>query len=83
MKAPDKIYIPLYPNYSLDGFHLADEWMYQPHKEVENVKYICKDALLELLKPEKDICFCDDYERGCIDGRNGLVEELLDKLNEM
>ena len=47
MKVPDKIYIPLYPNYDLDGFHLADEWMYEPHKEVENVEYIRKDALLD------------------------------------
>lgn len=52
MKAPDKIYIPLYPNYDLDGFHLADEWMYEPHKEVENVEYIRKDALLDYLQKE-------------------------------
>ena len=50
MKAPDKIYIPLYPNNSLDGFHLGDDWMYEPHKECDNAIYIHKNALMEWLE---------------------------------
>lgn len=72
MNAPDKIYVT--PVRTWDTKHISD---------LQDNIYISKDALLELLKPEKDICFCDDYERGCIDGRNSLREELLDKLNEM
>ena len=50
MKAPDKIYIPLYPNHSLDGYHLADDYMYEPQQNCDNVEYIRKDAVLELLQ---------------------------------
>ena len=50
MKAPDKIYIPLYPNHSLDGYHLADDYMYEPQQDFNNVEYIRKDALLEWAK---------------------------------
>lgn len=74
MKAPDKIYVDKFGQ-SIEG--------YIPEGCSLVTEYIRKDALMELLKPEKDICFCDDYERGCIDGRNRLIEELLDKLNNM
>ena len=47
------------------------------------VCYIRKEALLELLKPEHDVARCEDYERGCIDGRNALRKELIDKLNSL
>lgn len=74
MKAPDKIYTDNRGVYAeIPIFSQADA----------NVEYIRKDALMELLKPEKDISFPDDYERGCIDGRNGLRGELIDKLNSM
>lgn len=46
MAAPDKIYIPVYPNHNLNGVHLGDDWMYEPHKECDNVEYIRKDALV-------------------------------------
>ena len=74
MKAPDKIYVQ--PN-AHDGWFEGDK----PNDNF--VEYIRMDALMELLKPEKDISFPDDYERGCIDGRNGLRGELIDKLNSM
>lgn len=81
-RLPDKIYVREYQ----DGDYTT-WWDEKPHEEesigMKAVCYICKGTLLELLKPEKDIPFCDDYERGCIDGRNRLVEELLDKLNKM
>ena len=35
------------------------------------------------LKPEKDISYPDDYERGSVDGRNELREELLDFINQL
>ncbi len=77
MKAPDKIYLQ-------EGVKAPFEtWTYRECPAYKNIEYIRKDALLELLKPEKDISFCDDYERGCIDGRNSLREELLDKLNAL
>lgn len=76
MKAPDKICVAPHQifDYDLDIQEVG-------HNGAED--YIRKDALLKLLKPEKDLSFCEDYERGCIDGRNGLREELLDKLNQM
>ena len=77
MKAPDKIYIPLYPNYSLDGFHLADEWMYEPHKEVENVEYIRKDALLEWLQEVRAI----PHENAI--ARDLAFQEVINKLNSI
>ena len=49
----------------------------------DDAEYIRKKALLELLKPEHDIAYCEDYRRGCIDGRNALRKELIDKLNSM
>lgn len=51
---PDKIYIPRYPDYKL-GERLGDEWMYEPHKEVNNAEYIRKDAILEwIISRRKD-----------------------------
>ena len=89
MKAPDKIYIPLYPNHSLDGFHLGDDWMYEPHKECDNAIYICKDALMnyfhkrveELNSPLNGVFGSTEREH-C----NERISELLlliDKLNSM
>ena len=49
MKAPDKIYIPLYPNHDLEGYHLGDDWMYEPQKDCNNIEYINKNILLEEL----------------------------------
>lgn len=80
MKAPDKLYIGR-RNYG----PLIGGWKSQPFtsKEIESIEYIRKDALMEWLKLEKDRPFPEDYERGCIDGRNGLREELIDKLNSI
>lgn len=81
MKAPDKIYINNYNGNDTWG----SQWHTKPAIDPVTIshEYIRKDALMELLKPEKDISFPDDYERGCIDGRNGLRGELIDKLNSM
>lgn len=73
MKEPDKLYVEI-DNKAHVYFGL------QPESAVE---YIRKDALMKWLKLEKDISFPEDYERGCIDGRNGLREELIDKLNSI
>ena len=70
MKAPDKIYV-------------SEKYLSIGDNTKKNIEYIRKDALVELLKPEKDISFPDDYERGCIDGRNGLRGELIDKINSL
>jgi hypothetical protein len=79
MKAPElptKIYFTI-----LD---MGSGYVYTPSLDDNGgTEYIRKDVLLEWLKPEKDISFPDDYERGCIDGRNGLRGELIDKLNSM
>lgn len=73
---PTKIYFTI-----LD---MGSGYVYTPSLDDNGgTEYIRKDALMELLKPEKDISFPDDYERGCIDGRNGLRRELIDKLNSM
>ena len=71
MKAPDKIYIPLYPNHSLDGVRLGDDYMYEPHKECDNVEYIRKDALLEWVKAcykatENDNLLSDIFKQGAL-----------------
>ena len=77
MKAPDKIYLPK------EELEERKPWIETTYDPNWDECYIRKDALMELLKPEKDISFPDDYERGCIDGRNGLRGELIDKLNSM
>lgn len=74
---PDKIYV--HKGVHLGMLTLTTIPVDAPGEEI----YIRKDALMELLKPERDISFPDDYERGCIDGRNGLRGELIDKLNSM
>lgn len=81
MKAPDKIYIPLYPNHSLDGVHLGDDWMYEPHKECDNVTYIRKDALIEwLLKGVEMSEMChSEYGDACAQA----YQAVIDKLNSM
>lgn len=79
MKAPElptKIYFTI-----LD---MGSGYVYTPSLDDNGgTEYIKKDALIEWLKPEKDRPFPEDYERGCIDGRNGLREELIDKLNSI
>ena len=77
MKAPDKIYVDNFGCYAIEPR--------ESHSIIagEEVCYIRKDALLELLKPERALAFSDEYERGCIDGRNDLREELINKLNSM
>lgn len=79
MIAPDKIYIPLYPNYNLDGVHLGDDWMYEPHKECDNVTYICKNTLLEWAEKEmmKAAKQSDAY------GRRNAFMDVIDKINSL
>lgn len=80
MKAPDKIYVREYP------VGLNQEWDEKPRVRTVAIaqhEYIRKDALMELLTPEHDVAYCEDYERGCIDGRNALREELINKMNSM
>lgn len=86
MKVPDKIYIPLYPNYNLDGVHLGDDWMYEPQKGCNNVTYIRKHVLLEWAKevhdsgPIKDSADKGDaWSIGYLCG----MKDIIDKLNEM
>ena len=82
MTAPDKIYIPIYPNYNLDGEHLGDEWMYEPHKGFNNAEYIRKDALLEWAK--EHYTSLDITKRDMWDGGyNCAIKELIDKLNSL
>ena len=73
---PNKIYIPIYPNYNLDGEHLGEDWMYEPHKEFNNAEYIRKDALLEFINEKLQ----ESADR--LDFRtNKAYAEVLDKLN--
>ena len=78
MKAPDKIFIQTYVD---EAF--SSKWTTIPFRDFENTEYIRKDALLELLKPEQELPFLEEYERGCLDGRNRVKEELLDKINSL
>lgn len=63
MKIPSKIYIPLYPNYNLDDFHLGDVWMDKPHKEFDNVEYINKDCINDMLKTAEDHAYFAGQEK--------------------
>lgn len=74
MNAPDKIYI---------NGDAASDLIYPPGEDDSKEEYIRKDALLKLLKPEMDIAYSDGYERGCIDGRNGFKEELIEKIKSL
>lgn len=50
MNIPEKIYIPIYPNYDLEGYHLSDDWMFEPQKNQINAEYIHKDTILNWIK---------------------------------
>ena len=63
MKAPGKIYLAPNPPQSNGFVGLA--WT-DKDDILEPVEHIRKDALLELLKPERALAFSDEYERGCI-----------------
>lgn len=56
MKAPNKIYIPYYPNYDGIDTHLSDEWFEgEDIDHVEGwVEYICKDVLMEWVESEME-----------------------------
>lgn len=76
MKAPDKIYIPFYPNDDGLDTHLGDDWF--DSKDIDQYvegwkEYIRKDALIELIKEESK--FWDDGEM--------IFRGLIDKLNSM
>ena len=82
IKVPDKIYIPIYLNDNLDGELLGDEWMYEPHKEVNNAEYISKDYLLEWAKEhytDLDITKRDLWD--C--GYNCAMKQLIEKLESL
>ena len=55
MKEPDEIYIPLFPNHSLEGYHLGDDWLYEPQRDCDNVKYIRADLVEKLLSAQRQI----------------------------
>lgn len=63
MTVPDKIYILVYPNHSLDGVHLGDDWMYEPHKGFDNVEYINKDCINDMLKTAEDHAYFAGQEK--------------------
>lgn len=46
---PNKIYLPKYPNYDIEGEHLGDDWSCEP-EFTDNVTYIRKYALLKKLE---------------------------------
>lgn len=80
MKAPDKIYIPFYPNYDGIDTHLSDEWF--EGKAIDHVEgwieYIRKDALMEWTnKILQDTADRLDFRS------NQAFAELYSKLNSM
>lgn len=85
MNAPDKIYIPIYPNYNGDGTHLGDDWFtFFQNSAKDNIAYIRKDALLKILTDLRDDAGVrdDQYEKNAILEYN-LYDELIKKINEM
>jgi len=50
MNISEKIYIPIYPNYDLEGQHLSDDWMFKPQDNCNNAEYIHKDAIFNWIK---------------------------------
>ncbi len=80
MKAPDKIYIPYYPNYDGIDTHLSDEWF--EGKAIDHVEgwieYICKDVLLEWIKAN-----LQDRDNWNEKSAAEAFCETIDKLNSM
>lgn len=95
MKAPDKIYIPYYPNYDGIDTHLSDDWFDSRDIDqyVEGWKeYIHKDALIEWLQKEyKIVSWYDEKMRhvtGCVgdtssSGKAEAYQSVINKLNSM
>lgn len=79
MKAPDKIYIPFYPNYDGIDTHLSDEWF--EGKAIDHVEgwveYIRKDALIEWIQEARAI----PHENAIT--RDLAFQEIVNKLNSM
>ena len=77
MKAPDKIYIPIYPNYNGDGTHLGDDWFTSfQNSAKDNIAYIRKDALVEWLEECKNNPVITDLQKG-------NIQELIDHIKSM
>ena len=74
MNAPDKIYI--------DGRSSAAK---MPLFSSQNIEYIRKDCLIELLKSkiEEHKPFQDDFEYGCEEGHNQLIDDLLFEIEKL
>lgn len=80
---PNKIYLPKYPNYDIEGEHLGDDWAYEP-EFIDNVTYIRKEALLEWAKERREAVAKEVViQEGVRLGADAALEELIDKLNEM
>ena len=75
MSIPNKIYIPLYPNYNLDGHHLGDDWMYEPQKDCKNVEYINKNILLE------ELLFAQNVTNS--DFQKAVYQIIIDRINSI
>lgn len=65
MKAPDRIYIPFYPNYDGIDTHLSDEWF--EGKAIDHVEgwveYIRKDIVDETIKTAEDHAYFAGQEK--------------------
>lgn len=80
MKAPNKIYIPFYPNDDEIDTHLGDDWF--DSKDIDQYvegwkEYICKDALMEWIQEARAI----PHENAIT--RDLAFQEVVNKLNSM
>lgn len=73
MKVPDTIYVAVYPDDDGINTHLGDWYSEPEYRAQDNIEYVRKDALLELIKEESS--FWDDGEM--------IFRTLIDKINEM
>ena len=89
MKTQDKIYVPMIDmGVEEGGDSMVPLWWNSnklaEHPELKGVvEYVRKDAIIKLLEPETQTPFPDDYEKGWVDGRNDLIEELIDKIDSL
>lgn len=76
MKAPETIYIAVYPNDDGLDTHLGD-WYSEPEYHAEdNLEYIRKDTLIEWLEECKNNPVITDLQKG-------NIQELIDKINSL
>ena len=77
MKAPDKIYVEVRHPF---GNEFTEMLGFESRGNSDDVEYIRKDFLLELLEGKKKH-YMDRQEYDC--GWNDLLDELIDKLNSL